>query len=97
MAVLSPALSERTPLASLSGWTLILRCPKCGERRKPMDALAQSVRISRPIGEIIPRLSCDHCQSKPTEVVGVCTWMANYGRQPEAEYLTFLLDQKAAT
>jgi hypothetical protein len=121
--MLSPPLSAKTPLASLAGWTLVMQCPQCGERRKKVDDLANhqirltgdlAVRVqkaynkyapgtrppdsvkmaTRELGFVIPRLSCDHCKSKPTSIAGVCGWAPT----PAIEDLTFLLetDEKKA-
>jgi hypothetical protein len=96
MSLISPPLSEKTPLASLDGWTLLLKCPRCGDRTKPVSALYAVVDRCRPIGTILPRLSCDACKSKPTRLLGVNTWVAKFDREPATEDLSFLLPKPEA-
>jgi hypothetical protein len=43
MHLICPALSATTPLASPDGYDLLLRCPKCGDRIKPVSALYTAV------------------------------------------------------
>jgi hypothetical protein len=94
MTILLPAVSAGTPLASLAGLDLILRCPKCGDRRRKIDELSEKVGRWRPVGEVVPRLCCDACQSKPIAMHVVSDWAVKYGRTTLTEDLTFLLTRQ---
>ena len=50
-------------------------CPKCGDRIKPVAKLCEVVPAWREIGDIIPRLSCDVCRSKPVRMRAVNSWV----------------------
>lgn len=106
-SLINPPPSHSTPLASLDGWTLILRCPKCGTREKPVsklcEALQEHLNRRTPLGErvrkasvmplwdILPRLTCDYCHSKPAVLKASCTWVGVYREVPPAVDLTDLL------
>ena len=94
MSMISPPLSHRTTLGSLDGWNLVMKCPNCGDRNKPVRSLCEVVKPSREVGEIFPRLSCDGCRSKPAALIGVCTWIVAHGRDAVSEDWTFLLKPK---
>jgi hypothetical protein len=94
--LIRPPLSHRTPLASLDGYDLLLACPKCGDRIKPVSALYAAVDRCREIGTIIPRLSCDVCRSRPIRLRAVNSWVVKFERETAAEDLTFLLKKKEA-
>ena len=96
MSLLHPPLLERTPLASLDSWSLVLKCPRCGDRIKPVSALFAVVRPSEEVGKIVPRLSCDACKSKPEALFGMTTWAVKYGHNPVREDWSFLLPQPEA-
>jgi hypothetical protein len=89
--LISPVLSAKTPLASLDGYDLLLQCPNCGDRIKPVSALYRAVDRCREIGTIIPRLSCDVCKSKPVTIRAVNSWVVKFDREAATEDLTFLL------
>lgn len=89
MSLLSPSLSECTPLESLAFWDLVLKCPACGDRRKPVADLLAKVGRCRAVGDIFPRLSCDKCRSKPAMLLGVC----NLSPEPVTEDFSFLLSK----
>jgi hypothetical protein len=91
--LISPLLSHRTPLASLDGYELLLECPNCGDRIKPVSALYKAVDRCREIGTIIPRLSCDVCRSRPIRLRAVNSWILKFDRETMTEDLTFLLDK----
>jgi DNA-binding transcriptional LysR family regulator len=93
MSFIFPALSAQTPLASLAGLDLVLRCPKCGGRRRTFDDLSAKVGRWKTVGNILPRLSCDACRSKPIGMTLVSDWAVTYGRAPLTEDLTFLLNR----
>ena len=92
MSLLSPPLSARTPLASLAFWELVLKCPKCGDRRKLVAAMFDKIDRCREVGEIFPRLLCDVCRSKPAKLIGVC----NMTPEPVSEDFSFLLQKPEA-
>jgi hypothetical protein len=96
MSLISPALSAATPLASLDGYDLMLQCPKCGDRIKPVRALYAAVDRCREIGTIMPRLSCDMCRSRPIRLRAVNSWMMKFDRETATEDLTFLLAKPEA-
>ena len=50
----------------------MLKCPKCGDRRKAVTDLLEKVGRCRDVGEVFPRLSCDTCRQKPVRLIGVC-------------------------
>src|ERR1700730_16134413 len=81
MHLIWPALSATTPLASLDGYDLLLRCPKCGDRIKPVSALYAAVDRCREIGDIMPRLTCDVCRSKPVTIRAVNSWVVKFDRE----------------
>jgi hypothetical protein len=89
--LIAPALSAKTPLASLDGYDLLLQCPNCGDRIKPVSALYRAVDRCREIGTIIPRLSCDQCTAKPATLRAVNSWVRQFDRETSTEDLTFLL------
>jgi hypothetical protein len=91
MHLICPALSATTPLASLDGYDLLLACPKCGDRIKPVSALYAAVDRCHEIGDIIPRLSCDVCRSKPVTIRAVNSWVVKFDREAATVDLTFLL------
>jgi hypothetical protein len=91
--LLFPAVSAKTPLASLSGCDLVMACPKCGDRIKRVEKLCEAVGLCRELGDILPRLSCDTCRSKPVGMRFVNTWIKRFDREPSSEDLTFLLPQ----
>lgn len=71
---ISPPLSSSTPLASLDGWNLVLRCATCGPREKPVSELYSIVRGSTALGTVLPKLVCDRCRKKPTGIEATCQW-----------------------
>jgi hypothetical protein len=75
MSLIAPALSAKTPLASLDGYDLLLQCPKCGVRIKPVSKLYAVVDRYSEIGSIIPRLACDGRKSKPVALRAVNSWV----------------------
>jgi hypothetical protein len=93
---ISPPLSAKTSLASLDGCDLVMACPKCGDRVKPVAKLCEAVPAWREIGDIIPRLSCDACRSKPVRMRAVNSWVRKFDREATAEDLTFLLERTEA-
>lgn len=97
MSAISPPLTPNSSIASLSGWTLILHCPKCGLRKKPTDDLFKKVHRSRTIGEVLPRLTCDVCRSRPTVITAECTWIRKFRRNTAEEIdLTQFLQRESA-
>jgi hypothetical protein len=76
--IISPPLTDRSPLLTLSGWVLIVHCPACGPKEKPVDALVEHVRGSDPLGSILPRLRCDRCRQPPSRITARCDWMAKF-------------------
>jgi hypothetical protein len=88
-----PPLSERTPLASLDCWNLVLRCPNCGDRIKPVSSLFAFAHPTDEIGSVIPRLSCV-CKAKPVALFGTTTWAVKYGHNPVREDWSFLLPKQ---
>jgi hypothetical protein len=88
-----PPLSAKTPLASLDGYDLVLTCPTCGDRIKPVSRLYAVVDKFREIGTIIPRLSCDVCKSRPVRLRAVNSWVKRFGRETAAKDLSFLLQR----
>jgi hypothetical protein len=99
MGLLYPPLSESTPLASLDSWTLVMRCPNCGDRNKPVSDLFAAVHPSTAVGKVIPLLSCQACRSKPVGLFGTTSWHVKYGHNPVREDWSFLLpkaEEKAA-
>jgi hypothetical protein len=78
-------------LASLDGWNLVFRCPKCGEKEKPAAELLAVVHRSTLLSRVLPRLTCPGCKGKPTSLEAVCVWAVKYGREPLREDLTPLL------
>jgi hypothetical protein len=93
MGLLHPPLSESTPLASLDMWSLVMRCPNCGDRNKPIADLFVVVHPSTAVGKVIPLLSCQTCRSKPVALFGTCTWQMKYGRDPVREDWSSLLSK----
>jgi hypothetical protein len=85
---ISPPPSHSTPLASLDGWNLVLRCDTCGPREKPVSALYAAVRGSVALGDVLPKLRCDGCRAKPAGLEVTCQW----ARQWNAEAATWRLD-----
>jgi hypothetical protein len=96
MSQIAPPLSATTPLASLDGWHLVLTCPTCGDRTKPVDKLYAAVDRYREIGAILPRLFCDVCKAKPVGLRAVNSWVVKFDREAAAEDLTFLLGRMEA-
>ncbi len=99
MGLLSPPLSETTPLASLDSWSLVLQCPNCGERGKPVSSLFVVAHPATAVGKILPHLSCETCKAKPVALFGTNTWATKYGRDPVREdwsYLLLKIEEKAA-
>jgi hypothetical protein len=94
--LIAPPLSTRTPLASLDGCDLLLQCPNCGDRIKPVSKLYAAVERCKEIGEIIPRLSCDVCKSKPVRLRAVNSWVKQFDRETVTEDLSFLLQRPMA-
>ena len=92
MSLLHPPLSARTPLASLAFFELVLTCPTCGDRRKSVEAMFDTINRCREVGEIFPRLSCDKCRSKPVKLIGVC----KLAPEPVSEDFSFLLQKPEA-
>lgn len=43
-SLINPPPSHDTPLASLDGWDLVIVCPKCGPRHKPVSALRDELQ-----------------------------------------------------
>jgi hypothetical protein len=91
--LISPALSEKTPLASLDGYELVLTCSTCGDRTKSVSKLYAVVDKFREIGTIIPRLSCDVCKSRPVRLRAVNSWVKQFDRETAVEDLSFLLQK----
>jgi hypothetical protein len=91
MQLICPGLSATTPLASMDGYDLLFRCPKCGDRIKPVSALYAAVDRCREIGDIMLRLSCDVCRSKPITIRAVNSWVVKFDREAATVDLTFLL------
>jgi hypothetical protein len=91
--LINPPLSAKTPLASLDGYDLVLTCPTCGDRIKPVGKLYAMVDKFREIGTIIPRLSCDVCKSRPVRLRAVNSWARKFDREPASEDLSFLLQR----
>ena len=90
MSFLTPSPSERTPLASFLLWDLIVRCPKCGDKRKPVvDMIQSGIRPSMEVGRIFPNLKCRSCGSQPAGLIGVCM----ISPIQEQEDLSYLLDK----
>jgi hypothetical protein len=79
---ISPPLSSSTPLASLDGWNLVLRCATCGPREKPVSELYKAVRASTALGVVLPKLRCDGCRAKPAGLEATCPWARRWN--PEA-------------
>ena len=91
VSLITPTPSERTPLASFLLWDMIVRCPKCGDKRKPvMDMIKGGLRPSTEVGSIFPKLTCRSCGSKPAALIGVCTFTA----PEQQEDLTHLMGPK---
>jgi hypothetical protein len=91
--LVSPALSAKTPLASLDGYDLLLTCPTCGDRIKPLSKLYAVVDKFREIGTIIPRLSCDVCKSRPVRLRAVNSWVKQFDRETATVDLSCLLQR----
>jgi hypothetical protein len=79
---ISPLLAPSTPLASLDGWNLILRCARCGPREKSVSELYKAVRASSALGVVLPKLRCDGCRAKPAGLEATCQWARRWN--PEA-------------
>jgi hypothetical protein len=76
-ALISPPLSDQTPLGSLSGWALIVHCGQCGERSKLVDKIATTPSIyARPIGQMVARFTCSGCGAHPVKLEAECVWAA---------------------
>jgi hypothetical protein len=88
-----PAISLKTPLGSLSGFDLILSCPKCGDRIKSVAKLCEVVHLCQELGDLLPRLSCDVCRSKPVRLRAMNVWVRKFDRETVTEDLSFLLQR----
>lgn len=90
-------IGEYSVLLSLSGWTLIIHCPKCGIRRKPVDELLTRIHGSAALRSILPRIACSVCASPPSRIEAVCDWVRKYGVvEPPQEDLTWLVQARDA-
>ena len=78
-------------LASLDGWNLVFRCPKCGDKEKPAADLLAVVHRSTLLGRVLPRLTCPGCKGKPDSLEAVCVWLMKFDRDPHRDDLTYLL------
>ena len=96
MSLISPPLSAATAIARLDGWDLVMQCPKCGPRVKPVHELYAAVGRATPIGKVFPRLSCPTCRTKPATLTGVCSWVAHFSREAKKEDLSCLLPKPEA-
>lgn len=76
---------------SLSGWNLVLHCPQCGIRSKPVDDLLKVVCFATEISKVIPKLTCSKCHRPPTRIEAEMQWAKKYGGNLPREDLTFLL------
>lgn len=73
--LISPPLSEKSPLGSLSGWSFVVRCPRCGEKSKPVEKIATTPSLyARSIGPIIAKFTCSACGARPIKVEAECVW-----------------------
>lgn len=74
----SPPLTDRSPLISLSGWVLVMRCPTCGIKERAVDDMLGSLRGSKPIGELVAKLTCDKCRQPPISIGARCAWVTKF-------------------
>jgi hypothetical protein len=97
---ISPPVSSRTPLASLDGWAFVLDCAVCGPREKSVNELCAVVPPAALISDVLPKLVCDRCRSKPARMSATCQWARKWN--PEAanwrlDLTPFLVSLKEAT
>lgn len=91
-SLISPPVSSRTPLGSLSGWSLVQHCPKCGERARPVNQIATSPALSaKPLIDVLSRMTCSICGAKPLKLEAECTWAARFLPQKTRIDLSWLL------
>ncbi len=73
--LISPPLTAKSPLGSLSGWEFILHCPRCGERRMAVDKIAKKPAIyAKPLAEVLEKFSCSGCGARPAILEAECVW-----------------------
>lgn len=86
---MKPQFTADAALFSLTGWNLVLHCPRCGPKETAADDFLKTTRGSVPLGRWLPKQTC-RCGRKPDRLEAVCVWIMKYGRDPLHEDLTDL-------
>lgn len=87
--LISPPLTARTPIISLSGYLLIMTCRRCGERVMPVDhsaarlmadpntppLISSTAAGAAPLGKVMAKVHCGTCGAKPIRLEASCLWI----------------------